>query len=343
MYEKKSYNLPSISIVSCIYNFDLGIYKKHLDSVKSQKYPKKLIEHIVIDGGSENNAVSLAKKYGCRVFVRSDLKLFPQVRMCMAIQRAKNQLTLVLEPDNIMVGEDWLLQMVQPFAEHKEIFCTYSLHNSYTKDMSPMMKYSALFGSQDPTLYYLRKSEKMPLFSSKYNIGNVVEENKNYFVVNFSEENFPTLGDNGHMFTTKLLQSVATNPQYFTHTDASWELLKKGNNTVGVVKNAVIHVSLGGIFDVIHQRVSMKELWTNKKSKQRRYLVFNQKSKIDRINLMRYIFYSLTFVIPFLTSVKGYRKIKEPAWFLHPLICFFMVISYGISEVKWKIKCRALI
>ena len=53
-----------VSIVSCCYNPDLEIFEKMLNAIKRQTYPKKLIEHLVMDGGSTNGAEKLAKKYG---------------------------------------------------------------------------------------------------------------------------------------------------------------------------------------------------------------------------------------------------------------------------------------
>ena len=56
-------NLPSISIVSCTWNTNLFMFEQVLKVIQMQNYPKKLIEHIVMDAGSINGTVELAKKY----------------------------------------------------------------------------------------------------------------------------------------------------------------------------------------------------------------------------------------------------------------------------------------
>ncbi len=61
---KKSYKktqLPKISIITPVMNEAWNL-KKCLKSVSNQNYPKKKIEHIVIDGGSIDNTVSIIKK-----------------------------------------------------------------------------------------------------------------------------------------------------------------------------------------------------------------------------------------------------------------------------------------
>ena len=61
---KKSYkklNLPKISIITPVMNGDKYL-KRCLKSVSGQNYPQKKIEHIIIDGGSIDDSVSIIKK-----------------------------------------------------------------------------------------------------------------------------------------------------------------------------------------------------------------------------------------------------------------------------------------
>jgi len=289
-----------------------------------------------MDGGSVNSTSSLFKSYGCKVESRPDLLEFAQVRMAMGIKKAKNEIILILEPDNILVGKNWMSDMISPFIDDKKIFCTFSMYNTYEKDMPNLVKYCALFGIPDPTLYYLQKSEKLPLFKKKYYKGQILREEKKYTVVSFTKENLPTLGDNGHMFRTKLLQSEITDLNKFTHTDVASRLVVRGYNRVGVVRNQIIHVSESKILNLVKQRVRIKRRFYDSE-KNRDYLVFNPKVKRDKINLVLYIFFSYTFLVPLLVSIRGFIYKREPAWFLHPLLCFVMCTAYGISEAKKKI------
>lgn len=332
--------LPTISIVTCMYNCDLTVFRKHLQAIKIQRYPKKFIEHIMMDGGSKNNIITMAKSFGCTVYERPDLLFRTQERMSLGISYAKHNFVLILEPDNILIGNDWLEKMTKPFIKHKEIFCTYSAYNGYTKGMPATTRYCALLGTPDPTLYYLQKTEKIPLTQMSYDKGEILSETKDYFIVRFTKETLPTLGDNGNMFLKSALQKVNKNSSGFVHTDAVFQLLSLGYDTVGVVKNKIIHIANPTIFSLVKQRIAIKEIWTNKKGKQRVYHVFSWKSKQDIFKIALYIIFSLTAIVPLLVSIRGYLKIRDPAWFLHPVLCFLMVMGYGISEIKWFIKNR---
>lgn len=334
--------LPSISIITNSYNPNLKIFRKSLESIKKQKYPKKLIEHLVDDIGSTNGAVDLAKKYGCKIIKRSDFintgQFETQERMSLAIKRAKNELILILETDNIMVGNDWLLKMVTPFMGNKKVVSTYSIFNAYEKNMPLLTKYFALFGVNDIFLYYLGKSEKIPLDMKKYDKGEILEEKKDYYLVKFNVNNLPPIGDNGFMVRKKNIDKVNQDSKNFLHTDAFFEMVQKGHDLFGAVKNSMIHYCNGNIWKQYKNRVLMKELFYDNLRNKRNYLTFNPRSKKEIFNLIKFIIFSLTIIMPIMRSLKGYLKKREIAWFLNPVVCFIALITYSYSEFIFLVK-----
>lgn len=328
-------NLPAVTIQTGTFNSDIPLLIKVLESIKRQNYPKKLIEHLVFDKGSTNGCIEIAKKYGCRVVMRIDeVADKQQESAALGIRMAKGELILMLESDNILTSDDWLKRMVEPFIRNKEVFCTFSAYNSYEKDMSITTRYTALFGSPDPTLYYLRKTEKIRMDEKNYNKGKIIKEDKDYWIVKFGKEDLPTLGDNGHMFKRKVMLKVIKKPEEYIHVDAFSKLLNYGYDTFGVVKNSIIHVQNPNIITLIKRRVEIKKIFYDQKMGKREYLVFNPNSIKDRINLIKYIIFSLTILEPLFESIRGYIKTRDNAWFLHPVMCFLMVIGYGTSEVR---------
>ena len=112
-------DFPSISIVTCTYNANLPLFEEVLKTLRSQEYPKKLVEHIIMDAGSTNGTIELAKKYDCKVFVRADLAEEEQMRASLGFKKAKGKIILIIQSDNIVMGEDWLKRMVEPFIENR--------------------------------------------------------------------------------------------------------------------------------------------------------------------------------------------------------------------------------
>ena len=330
-------NFPSISIVTLAYNVNLKIFKQSLESIKNQKYPRDKIEQIVVDGGSTNGTIGLAKSYGCIVMERSDLEYETEMRKSLGIKKAKNEIILFLEADNILVGKSWLKTMVLPFVENKHIFSTFSMHNNFFKNMPLLTKYCALIGASDPPVCYLGKADKIMLDQEKYDKGEILKNLPRYYVVKFTKENLPTLGDNGHMVRRSIINKVNKDPRIFLHTDAFFDMLCLGYNTYGVVKNSIIHHIGADILKLYQRRVVYKERFRDAYIRKRVYLIFDYRSAKDRWNLFKFMFFSFTFIQPFLRALKGYLKIHEPAWFLHPVVCFVAAVMYTKSEIKYQI------
>jgi glycosyltransferase involved in cell wall biosynthesis len=325
---------PSISIVTVSYNTPINLWKKTLDAISSQDYPHSQIEHIVMDGGSTNGTIEFLKRYHAKVVVREDLLFKAVMRMGLGIALARRDLILFLEPDNIMIGRTWLADMVKPFMDHKDIVGSFSMYNGYEPNMPMFTKYCALFGINDPIVYYLGKSEKIPQFLRTYDKGNILYTDDIYTKVQFTRDNLPTLGDNGHMVRRNLIMKVNKDPSKFLHTDAFALLASMGYRTYGVVHNSIIHYTGSDIINFFKRRVEYKGRHYDKLKFRRHYLVYNPHSPEDRKNLVLYIFYSLTVIQPLIVSIRGFIAVPEFAWFLHPIVCFLGVFAYGYSEIR---------
>jgi len=330
------HDFPTISIVTCTYNTNLPLFNQVLRALQSQKYPKKLIEHIVMDAGSTNGTIELAKKFGCKVFVCSDLKEEEQMRASIGFKKAKGHLILIIQSDNIVIGKDWLKQMVEPFFNN-EVFCTYTSHYSYKKNMSATTRYGALIGANDPLIspYFLDKIEKVTMTQKKYNKGKIIRETPNHYVVKFNKDNFPPLGDNGQMVLRSAMEKVNLYPEKYIHLDTFARMFDLGYDTCGVVKSSIIHVITPDIKRFVIRRIQLKARFFDNERKSRRFLIFDINSKKDKVNLIKFIIFSLTFVPTLIQSIRGYLKIRDSAWFLHPIICFIMLITYSLSEINW--------
>ena len=112
---------PSLSIVICTYN-GKNLVKRLLDSIFEQDYNGK-IEVICVDGGSEDGTLELLKKY--KVKIHHNKARFPEGKGMGKYQGwalAKNELLLIVDQDNKLIGKDCLKELVKPLVEDKEIF-----------------------------------------------------------------------------------------------------------------------------------------------------------------------------------------------------------------------------
>ena len=232
--------LPTISILTLTLDPNLNIFKKSLESIKQQNYPKEKIKHLIIDGGSKRESLNLVKKYNCKVISKKNYRVNSEARRSFGVTAAKNDIILWLEADNILADKNCLKELVKPFLADAKIISTFTLHFTYNKNMSLLDRYCALFGVSDPVVIYMKRAEKEPWFNDEYKKGKIIKKTKNYDVVKFDKNTLPTVGDNGSAIRRDVLLKARITPDFYFHTDVFVDLLNLGYNKFAVVKSTSI-------------------------------------------------------------------------------------------------------
>lgn len=323
---------PSITVITATLNPHILTFRQTLIALKKQTYKGK-IQKILLDGGSDAKTLKLAREFGYKILSFQNDSTEGGNRLFKGLSHARGDVILILESDNIIPHSKWLEKMVEPFRE-KRVFSTYPAYNSFRKKDSVMTRYTGLFGSPDPTLYYLEKSDKISMFEKTYKKGLIIHETKDYYVVQFEKNNLPTVGDNGFLVKKRVLQKVVKKNKDYIHVDAFAELLDMGYDTYGVVKDSIVHVSRASIFEQAIRRGNVKDAFYNKRLGTRKYLVFDWDSSRDRKRLFLFILFSVTIIQPLFISIYGFFRKPDSAWFIHPLYSILMVLVYGISEIR---------
>lgn len=102
-------NLPLVSF--CIPTFNSSrTLKSCLESIKSQKYPN--IEIIIVDNGSLDNTLEIAKQYTDKIYF--DDGLLGSVRQT-SIEKSSGEVIALFDSDIIIPHENWLLDAVKYF------------------------------------------------------------------------------------------------------------------------------------------------------------------------------------------------------------------------------------
>ncbi len=158
-----------------------------------------------------------------------------------------------------------------------------------------------------------------------------------YYLVKFNKNKVPALGGNGAAMRRELLLKEAhADPDHFFHIDVNVDLIRKGFNTYGLFKDSIIHLTNNKVIPFLLRRRFYIEKYHFEDLSKRRYSIYEPKK--DRGNLIKYIILSITFVKPLYDSFRGFLKIHDVAWFIHPFMCFTMLIVYGVPTIKEEVK-----
>ncbi len=323
--------LPSLSIVIINRNGGKKL-QRCLMEVRGQDYPKELIEALIIDGGSTDNSRDLAKKYEAK-FINGGYPDNQENRRFIGAKEAQNEIIVWLDTDNYLTSLDWLKKMVEPLLENKKIFASETYHYAYRKKTGAFNRYCALFGINDPVAFYLGKADRATHYQSKWRLMGKARDKGNYFEVTFSGD-LPTVGCNGFLIRRSVLNKVLTTPENYFHIDVIYDLLLKGYNKIAFVKSDIIHDTGEKLSNLMHKRVTYFTQHGLKQGQNRRYKVFDSSRKRDKLLLLMFVVYTITLVRPLFDSLRGFVRKPDFAWFLHPIVCWLFLISYGVVIYK---------
>lgn len=325
---------PTISVVTATFNSGKTL-DRCLAAVRNQDYPQDKIEIILGDGGSTDNTLKIAEKYGARVIKIPREKQHAEYNRGMAFSQAKAELAMILDHDNFIPYKTWLKDMVEPLLENPEMVATETAYYEYSPKYKLMDRYCALFGISEPLPYYLGKADRLPQNADHWiNLGKATDKGKYYSVV-FEDDprKIPTIGTNACLMRRKLVVDNAdVRPKYHYPIDVMVDVIKKGHNQFGFVKNSVIHLTnFGGFWPYIKRRLMFAESYHFQHQARRRYSVV---MKGDEFGVAKFVFFSLTLIKPTLDSLRGYAKIQDIAWFVNPFMCLATTFIYGYMTIK---------
>ena len=141
--------------------------------------------------------------------------------------------------------------------------------------------------------------------------------------------NSRTFGDNGFFIRKDVI--LKSDMEHYYHIDNIYDIRKEG--LFVATNHSIFHRTGGNIFKFFVKRFKYADKFA---TPYRRWHMVETRQ--DYLRLLWFIFCTITLIQPLYLSFKGYRVIKDNAWFLHPIVCWFTLITYGLWVVKRLIK-----
>jgi len=337
---KRKSNYPTVSVVIATCNSARTI-ERCLKSIRSQEYPQQHIEIIVADGGSSDNTIVIAKKYNARV-IKIDPRLqSAEYNKSIGIQCARNEILAMIDHDNILPHNNWFRGMVEPFLAHPDIVGVETLRYHYDRRTSLLDRYFALYGAADPLVWYMGKTDRLSYIYDSYILSGEARDAGNYYIVRFREGHMPTIGANGFLVRRKILMDNAdTAPGKYFDMDVNVDLIRKGHDTYAFVKDSILHLTgYGNIGYFLRRRLLFLTQYRFGQGREKMKSVrrYGGLTTGDIWRLVYAIIVCSTIIVPIVDSIRGWRKIRDSAWFLHPFLCFSFVVLYGWAIIRGKL------
>lgn len=332
----KQEKLPSISVIIPVLNSG-KVLDQCLSSIVTQDYPKELIEILVADGGSTDQTVMIAEKFGAKI-LNNPLKT-GEAGKAVAVKSAKNELLALIDSDNVLPQKDWLARMVEPF-ESPETIGTEPIEYTWRASDGFITRYCALIGMNDPLVMFLGNYDRMNVLSGVWTELEIEQTDKeNYILVTLTRGLLPTIGANGTMLRRSLLIDYGVG-DYLFDIDVIYDLINRSDETClrkfAKVKVGIVHLYCGSdVFQFIRkQKRRVRDYLYYEKLGIRKYpwRVFSMSSMRGR-GLLFFILANVTFFPLLIQAVIGYRKKADGAWFFHPFACAITLWVYGYNWI----------
>lgn len=322
---KMEERLPTVSIAIPTYNAE-NILVGCLESVKKLDYPREKIEIIVVDGGSKDRTIQIAKSYNAIVI--SERTGRPEAATAIGYKNAKNDLIVNLPADNIIPSSNWLRQMVEPFVRRNDIVAAQTLRYTYDQTLGLLDRYFALFGAGDPLAYYLGKKDRLSWMEEDSVPFGKAKDLGTFFIVELNSSETPTVGANGYIVRREIVQRLIKNVLDFFHIDSNVDMIKNGYSRYAIVKTSIIHRSGESFFRYFYKRLRYSLLYFKDRPRRRYHLYDHLR---DKTKLLKFILLPLMFFRTTYDATKGYRKVRDTAWFLNPIVYFGIIIVYAVA------------
>lgn len=246
-------------------------------------------------------------------FPKQNLEILPitegtsESAKAIGIRRAKGDVICIMASDNLIPAES-----IKMFSEgHKWAMkhgSAYAGAYYHSNKMSFLDRYFALIGGNDPLSYYMGKNDR---------ISYIQMQSKTHEEMSF--------GDNCFFIRKDIIEKSDLDNYY--HVDNVYDV--KDLTLPYAMPLVVIHRS-GSIgilrFMAKRYRYGLQHAFNPSR---RWHLVDFSKPK-DIWRLAWFIIASVSLIPTLCLSIRGFLKIPDVAWFLHPIVCLATVFTYGI-------------
>lgn len=339
---------PKVSIAIPTYNSELTL-KRTLKSIHRQSYPKNKIEVLIIDGGSKDRTIEIAKIYGYKIIpnIKTDL-IFGKH---LGLLKATGKYLMFLDSDEVLENSKSLEIKVSIFQENNRIKSIMSSGLKTPKDYADINYYINEFGepfsffmhglTQNPDFYIHQMSKK----------GRKVYEDKDCAVFSFYQiKPLPIIEPTGagSMVDLGFLKSkfpqIKNNPFL---TMLMFYLLNNCDTLLAVTKNdPVVHYSAGTLTKYLKKISSRVKNNTYQTTMGKAGFSGREKFQPKWFKFKKYLFfpYSFSLIMPIFESLYFAFVRKNYIYLIHPVICIYtagLIIYYQLLKnlnVKLKIK-----
>ena len=305
--------------------------EKHLSlclkSIVRQHFPRRKIGIIVVDGGSADKTIEIAKSFGAEIYPNT--KRLAEYGVQRGMAEADGELVVVFAADNELVSDDWIQRVVDIFERDHAISAVWGKLVSGGNDPT-LNKYLELIQS-DPLNWFLNKN--LDRYKTKAQV-----YREKCFIFKVDPAKPLVWGANGLVYRMEKIKAIWAQEGYLGDNDAFQYMIEQGDNKVAYFDIPFVyhhHVSKLGDWVVKWERNFTRHLLDKQETRNMNW-IFTSNFKLK---LFFWIIYSLVPVFSLLDSMRNMIRDHNIYWLYHAPACFLQTSTYIKATFlagKWK-------
>ncbi len=319
---KEKVKWPVVSLIIVALN-DAKRLERCFKSIKKQDYPKNKLELILVDDGSTDNTVAVAKKYGAKVYVNKGGYIYKN--LMVGVWKSKGEFFFTPETDIVLGGRDFIKKMVKPMLNDERIVASFS-DEKLAKDMHWAARFLCYATAQaDPLLEFL--------FDKIEN--KIVKKYKNYSLCKFDEKLQPAVR---MFYRTKYFKKTSNwkSENYFDH-DFVINCVRSGFPYFAYVPDpGYFHYHVTSLKHLVTKRIRNIQKHYLPYYKNTDYVIHDTSDKKQVFKLILFVIYANLIIPPAIRGIIRFLKYRDLVLLTEPIITIAITDGLLIAFLKDK-------
>ncbi len=325
-------SLQKISILTPTYN-NQEMIREFLEKLDKQKYPKELIEILIIDGGSSDKTLEIAKTFKVKIVNNPERLAEPAITIGMSI--AKGDLMMILAVDNFLNNKKSLKIFANVF-EDKDIYAAFPKHAS-TKNDTLYTKYTNTF--TDPYNHFVYGyAANSRTFHKIYK---TLDHTDTYDVYDYSSNDTRPMIALAQGFAVRQGFRRKKEDQ-FDDINPILDLVDKKKKLAYVYSVPLYHRTVHSMDHFIR-----KQRWATRNALERKkYGIASRTNRLSgsqKMKMKLWPFYAFSFFIPLTVGIYGAVTDREKIWLFHPFICFLSAYASILEIIVYNTTSKEIV
>lgn len=306
------------SVIMPTYNAGRTI-DQSLKGIRQQDFNQDQIEILVVDGGSTDCTLEVAKKYGAIIIPNPDR--LPEPAKLYGMQRARGHYICVMGSDEIMTNPKLFKDRYAFLQRNPDIHGMLS-ELVAPKGYEPCCTYMNAVG--DPFTCFVYQTYGNRIYNLRKKL---LRKDGNVFIYQFDQDDIIPIGDGGTVMDMDFIRSHFGDLIKTHETSVLWDIIIRTNGLLACMENdQVVHLSLCD-WKTYYKKLKFRVINNIHNVQGSGYAFRAQTNK--KLNRRKYLFplYCITIFWPIIDGVKMSVRMKSWIFLVHPIFCWYVLVT----------------